>query len=43
VFGVKSSLIQPFEPKPPGVAPDGRALDQPWRHLIRRFGLKAAS
>jgi hydroxyquinol 1,2-dioxygenase len=43
VFGVKSSLIQPFEPKPPGVAPDGRVLGQPWRHLVRRFGLKAAS
>jgi hydroxyquinol 1,2-dioxygenase len=43
VFGVKSSLIQPFEPKPPGAAPDGRVLDQPWRHLVRRSGLKAAS
>ena len=42
VFGVKTSLIQPFEPKPPGAAPDGRVLDQPWRHLVRRFGLKAA-
>jgi len=43
VFGVKTSLIQPFEPKPAGTAPDGRLLDQPWRHLVRRFGLKAAS
>jgi hydroxyquinol 1,2-dioxygenase len=43
VFGVKSSLIQVFETKEPGAAPDGRVLDQSWRHLIRRFGLKAAS
>jgi hydroxyquinol 1,2-dioxygenase len=43
VFGVKSSLIEVFETKEPGVAPDGRVLDQSWRHLTRRFGLKAAS
>ena len=43
VFGVKSSLIQVFETKQPGAAPDGRVLDQSWRHLTRRFGLKAAS
>jgi hydroxyquinol 1,2-dioxygenase len=42
VFGVKSSLIQAFETKEPGVAPDGRVLDKSWRHLSRRFGLKAA-
>jgi hydroxyquinol 1,2-dioxygenase len=40
VFGVKSSLIEAFETKEPGTAPDGRTLDQPWRHLTRRFGLK---
>jgi len=40
VFGVKTSLIEPFETKAPGIAPDGRVLDQPWRHLSRRFGLK---
>jgi hydroxyquinol 1,2-dioxygenase len=42
VFGVKSSLIEAFETKEPGTAPDGRILDQPWRHLTRRFGLKPA-
>jgi hydroxyquinol 1,2-dioxygenase len=43
VFGVKSSLIDLFETKEAGVASDGRVLDKPWRHLTRRFGLKAAS
>ncbi len=42
VFGVKTSLIEAFETKQPGAAPDGRVLDQPWRHLTRRFGLKPA-
>jgi hydroxyquinol 1,2-dioxygenase len=40
VFGVKSSLIEVFETKEPGTAPDGRVLDQHWRRLTRRFGLK---
>ena len=40
VFGVKNSLIEPFERKPAGDAPDGRRLDKPWRYLRRQFGLK---
>ena len=40
VFGVKTSLIERFATHPPGTAPDGRVLDEPWRHLERRFGLK---
>jgi hydroxyquinol 1,2-dioxygenase len=40
VFGVKNSLIQEFERRDPGAAPDGRVLEAPWRHLRRRFGLK---
>ena len=43
VFGVKTSLIDAFETKQPGTAPDGRVLDRPWRHLTRRFGLKPAA
>jgi hydroxyquinol 1,2-dioxygenase len=30
VFGVKSSLITPFEQHAPGVAPDGKQLDMPF-------------
>ena len=41
VFGVKTSLIQPFELQPPGAAPDGRVLDTSWRRLRHHFGLKA--
>ena len=40
VFGVKTSLIEPFTHEPPGTAPDGRVIDEPWRRLQRRFGLK---
>ena len=40
VFGVKNSLIEPFVAEPPGSAWDGRMMQQPWRHLTRRFGLK---
>jgi hydroxyquinol 1,2-dioxygenase len=40
VFGVKSSLIEEFKLNVAGTAPDGRVVDQPWRHLRRRFGLK---
>jgi hydroxyquinol 1,2-dioxygenase len=43
VFGVKTSLIEAFETKQPGTAPDGRVLDRPWRHLTRRFGLKPST
>ncbi len=40
VFGVKNSLIETFEHRDPGTAPDGRVLPEPWRHLRRQFGLK---
>jgi hydroxyquinol 1,2-dioxygenase len=33
VFGVKASLIAPFEAHEPGSAPDGRVLDEPWYTL----------
>jgi hydroxyquinol 1,2-dioxygenase len=39
VFGVKSSLIDVFPIQPPGIAPDGRAMSEPWRRLTYRFGL----
>lgn len=41
VFGVKTSLIEVFAKNEPGIAPDGRLMDKPWRQLTRRFGLKA--
>ena len=41
VFGVKTSLIEPFEHRAAGTAPDGRVLSEPWRHLRRGFGLKS--
>ena len=40
VFGVKTALIADFAPQQPGVAPDGRAMSQPWRRLRYDFGLK---
>jgi hydroxyquinol 1,2-dioxygenase len=40
VFGVKGSLVRAFEPREPGVAPDGRRLDRPWHRLTYHFGLK---
>lgn len=30
VFGVKESLVTPFERRDPGTAPDGRKMDQPY-------------
>lgn len=33
VFGVKDSLVVEFTERPPGTAPDGRAVDQPWVHI----------
>ena len=39
VFAVKQSLIRRFEERPAGTAPDGRVLDQPWRHLVYDFAL----
>ena len=40
VFGVKDSLIAPFEQKQAGKAPDGRQMDRPYFHLHYDFGLK---
>jgi hydroxyquinol 1,2-dioxygenase len=40
VFGVKTSLIRDFVAEPPGMAPDGRRMDRPWRRLRYDFGLK---
>ena len=40
VFGVKNSLIREFAQQPPGVAPDGRRMEQTWRKLSYDFGLK---
>ncbi|SFU61750.1 hydroxyquinol 1,2-dioxygenase [Methylobacterium sp. 174MFSha1.1] len=42
VFGVKTSLIADFAEHPAGPAPDGRAMERPFRHLSYDFGLKAA-
>jgi hydroxyquinol 1,2-dioxygenase len=42
VFGVKTSLIAEFAEHPAGPAPDGRAMERPFRHLAYDFGLKAA-
>ncbi|KMO33568.1 hydroxyquinol 1,2-dioxygenase [Methylobacterium variabile] len=41
VFGVKTSLIAAFAEHPAGPAPDGRAMERPFRHLAYDFGLKA--
>ena len=43
VFGVKNSLVSRFEPRPPGTAPDGRAMPQPYHHLHYDFALKPAA
>jgi hydroxyquinol 1,2-dioxygenase len=43
VFGVKNSLVDPFPEQAPGPAPDGRVMQQPWRRLTYRFGLKQAA
>ena len=40
VFGVKRSLIRDYELQQPGIAPDGRVMDAPWRRLRYDFGLK---
>jgi hydroxyquinol 1,2-dioxygenase len=42
VFGVKDALVVPFAPQPPGVAPDGTVLAEPWRSLRYDFALKRA-
>jgi hydroxyquinol 1,2-dioxygenase len=40
VFGVKKSLVHDFPFRPPGLAPDGRQMDKPWRRMSWKFGLK---
>jgi hydroxyquinol 1,2-dioxygenase len=40
VFGVKNSLIRPFTDHQPGVAPDGRKMDDEYSHLHYDFVLK---
>ena len=42
VFGVKNDLIREFTHEPPGTAPDGKIIEQPWRRLSYDFGLKQA-
>jgi hydroxyquinol 1,2-dioxygenase len=41
VFGVRDSLIVPFERHEPGVAPDGRRMDQPYYSVHYDFRLLA--
>lgn len=43
VFGVKKSLIQTFSHEAPGIAPDGRKMDGPWRKLVYDFGLRCVA
>ena len=43
VFGVKDSLIRTFEQSPPGTAPDGRQIDQPYFRLTYDFHLTEAA
>jgi hypothetical protein len=33
VFGVKESLIVEFTEHPPGPAPEGRAVNEPWSRV----------
>jgi hydroxyquinol 1,2-dioxygenase len=39
VFAVKNSLIRDFTVEAPGVAPDGKKMDTPWRRLHSDFVL----
>jgi hydroxyquinol 1,2-dioxygenase len=39
VFGVRDSLIVPFEKHPPGIAPDGRKMDVPYHSARYDFKL----
>lgn len=43
VFGVKDSLVETYEPREGGAAPDGTDPDRPWRHLAYDFTLRRAS
>jgi hydroxyquinol 1,2-dioxygenase len=42
VFGVKNSLIAGLSHEPPGVAPDGRRMEVPYRRLSYDFALNRA-
>lgn len=39
VFGVKESLIRPYVVSGPGIAPDGRKVNEPYAHLHYDFSL----
>jgi hydroxyquinol 1,2-dioxygenase len=39
VFAVKNSLIRDFTREAPGIAPDGKKIDTPWRRLHSDFVL----
>lgn len=41
VFGVKNSLIREYKEHPPGTAPDGRVMDEPYVYLNYDFTLKS--
>jgi len=43
VFGVKDALIREYAPEPPGMAPDGKTMREPWRRLSYDFALKPRS
>ncbi len=43
MFGVKDSIITPFEERPAGTAPDGRVMDRAYAHLHYDFALKPAA
>jgi hydroxyquinol 1,2-dioxygenase len=43
VFGVRDSLIVPFEKHAPGTAPDGRRLDRAWHSARYDFALAPAA
>jgi hydroxyquinol 1,2-dioxygenase len=43
VFAVKNSLIRDFTREVPGVAPDGKQIDTPWRKLHTDFVLSKAA
>ena len=42
VFGVKDSLISPFDERPAGTAPDGTEQPEPYAHLHYDFALAPA-
>ncbi len=43
VFAVKNSLIRDFTREAPGIAPDGKNIDTPWRRLHSDFVLAKAA